>query len=137
MGESFLCPGSPQLGIGEGEPDLFHFTRLEISGETIDLGTEKGGIGDIFLETFFSADVNTITFQVHAQEIAPGIHSGQSDGVFAFAAGQLEGQRVVILKKFRPLSCHAFGVLKNIGKGLYRGESDQLFLAHLAKVKIV
>lgn len=135
MGEPFSRFGSPELGVGEGEPDLFHFTLLEIGGEAIDLGAEEGGIGNMLLEALLCSDVDTIAFEVDAQEIAPGIYAGQSNGVFAFSAGQLEGERVVVLKEPSPLSGHAFGILEHVGEGLYRSKTDQLFLAHLIKVR--
>jgi len=54
MGEPFTGLGFPQLGIWKGEPDLFHLTGLKIGGEAIDLGAEKGGVGNIFLQAFLA-----------------------------------------------------------------------------------
>ena len=137
MCEPFPGFGSSQLGVGEGEPDLGHFTGLEIGGKTIDLGTEEGGVGKVFPQTCLCADVDAIAFQVYAQKIPLGVHPGQSDGVFSFTAGQLQGEGTVIFEEFRPFSRHAFRVLEDVGEGEDRRETDQFFLAHGAKLNKV
>lgn len=134
--QSFTGLGLSQLGVGEGEPNLFYFSRLEIGGESVDLCTEEGGVGNIFLQAFFGADVDPIAFEVYAQEIAMGVHFSQAHCVFAFTAGQLQGQGVVGFEESGPAAGHVFGVLKDIGESLYCGKTDQLFLAHGAKVRI-
>jgi hypothetical protein len=130
-------PGGPrlsELGVGEGQPDLGDFRRVEIRRQFIDVGTQEGGVRDLFFQAFFGADVDAVAFHVYAEEIMLGIHFGQSDGIFAFPAGELQGEGVGVFEKDAPLPGHAFRVLEDVGEGFDRFETDEFFLAHEAKV---
>jgi hypothetical protein len=94
------------------------------------MGAEEGGIGDVGFEGLFCADVDAVAFDIDAEEVAGGVHSGEADGVFAFSAGEFEGEGVVVLKEVLPIPRHAFGVLEDVGEGFYGFEADEFFLAH-------
>ena len=95
---------------------------------------EEGGVAELFFEAFFCADIEAVAFQVDAEKVSVGVHLCEPHGVFAFSAGEFEGERVGILKKPSPMSRHPFRVLEDIGKKLYRFESDEFFLAHWREV---
>jgi len=61
------------------------------------------------------------------------IHFGEADGIFAFSAGQLQGEGVVIFEEGAPLPCHSFGILEDVGEGFDGFETDEFFLAHNGK----
>ena len=131
-------PGGPrlsELGVGEGQPDLADFRRVEIRRQFIDVGPQEGGVSDHFFQAFFSADVDAVAFHIYAEEIVLRVHFGQADGIFAFSAGQLQGEGVGVFEKGAPLPCHAFRVLEDIGEGFDGFETDEFFLAH-GEVKI-
>lgn len=91
---------------------------------------QEGGIGDLFFQAFFCADVDAITFHIYAEEIMLGVHFGEADGIFAFSAGQLQGEGVGVFEEGAPLPCHAFRVLEDVGEGFDGFETDEFFLAH-------
>lgn len=130
MGETPGGAGFSQLGVGEGQPDPGDFVGCEIFGKFIDMGAEKGGVGDVGFETGFCPDIDPVAFEVDADEIAVGVHFGETDGVFAFAAGQLEGEGMGIFEKGGPLAGHSFGILEDVGKGFDRFEANEFLLAH-------
>ena len=126
-------PRLPELWVGEGQPDLADFRRVEIRRQFIDVGAQKGGIGDLFFKAFFGADIDAVAFHVYAEEIVLWVHFGEADGIFAFSAGQLQGEGVGVFEKGAPLPCHAFRVLEDIGEGFDGFETDEFFLAHNGK----
>src|SRR5579872_4083011 len=130
MREPFAGFGSSELRVWEGEPYLFHFTGLEIGGDLVDLGAQEGGVGNIVLQAFFSADIDTVALEVHAEKITLRVHFCQPDGVFAFAAGEFQGEGVIVAEESAPLAGHAFGILKDVGERFDRFEADEFFLAH-------
>jgi hypothetical protein len=121
------------LGVGEGEPDLGDFVFIEIVGKFIDMSAEEGGVGDFLFQALFCADIETVAFDVNAEEIAVGIHFAEADCIFAFATGKLEGEGVVVFEEGRPLAGHSFRVLEDVGEGFDRFESDELLLTHRAQ----
>ena len=127
-------PRLSELWVGEGQPDLADLIFDEIGGQLIDMRAEEGGIGDLFFQAFFCADIDTVAFHVYAEKIMLWVHFGEADGVFAFSAGQLQGEGMVVFEKGAPLPCHAFRVLEDVGEGFDGFETDEFFLAHEAKV---
>lgn len=97
------------------------------------MGPQEGGVADVLLEALFRTDVEAVAFDIDPEEVAIGVHLGQADGIFALAAGQFEGEGVVIFEKGGPAACHPFRVLEDIGKGFQRFEPDEFLLAHGGK----
>jgi len=82
------------------------------------------------LKTSFGADVEAVALEVYADEIAVGMYFCQPDSVLAFAAGEFQGDGVVVAEEMAPLAGHAFGILKDVREGFNRFEADKLFLTH-------
>lgn len=130
MGQAAGCTRLPELGVGEGEPDRGDLVFGKVGGQLVDLGAEEGGVGEVGLKGIFGADIEAVAFDVDAEKVAVRVHFGQTGGVFALTAGELEGNGVFILEKGVPLAGHAFGVLQDVREGFYRFEADEFLLTH-------
>ena len=99
------------------------------------MGAKEGGVWDVIFEALLCADIETVAFDVDAEEIVVGVHFGESDGIFAFAAGQLKCEGVGIFEEGGPLAGRSFGILEDVGKGFDGFEADEFLLAHSGKIR--
>ena len=91
---------------------------------------QEGRVDEIVFQAFLRADVDPVAFDVDTQEISLRVKLGQPDGVFAFTAGEFEGEGMIVLEKGRPFSRHSCRVLKDVREGFDGFEADEFLLAH-------
>ena len=70
------------------------------------------------------------TFLIDADKVAVRIHLRQTYRVLAFAAGQLQRNRVVVFKMIFPRAFDVFRVLQHVAKRFNLGKAHQFFLTH-------
>ena len=98
------------LRVAEGEPYLLHLAPGEEVVYDFDVGTQEGHVLQPFLQGLRSPRPHACSLDVDADEVDVGKHLGQSDGVFALAAAQLQHDGVLIVEVlFSPVALHLKG----------------------------
>ena len=120
------------LGVGEGDPDLADFVGREILGDVVDMGSQESNIVEVFGDRGFGTRPHAVAFDVHADVVDVGVEAGQSHGIIAFAAGELNHDGVVVAKDGLPISFGGFGILDvvRVGEGGILREFDEFGFAH-------
>jgi hypothetical protein len=109
---------------------------VEVIRDFVDLAAHKSHILKVFRNGFFSTHPDPVSFQVYADEISLRIDPCQTQRIFSFATGKLQGDGVVILEIGFPLSLHVLRVLEDVGKIGDFCETNEFFLAHDERLRI-
>ena len=120
------------LGVGEGDPDLVDFVGREILCDVIDMGSQESNIVEVFGDRGFGPRPHAVAFDIHADVVDVGVEAGQSHGIIAFAAGELNHDGVVVAEKGVPVSFRFLGILKieRVRKLVVLGKFDEFGFAH-------
>ena len=120
------------LGVGEGDPDLVDFVGREILCDVIDMGSQESNIVEVFGDRGFGTRPHAVALDIHANVVDVGVEAGQSHGIIAFAAGELNHDGVVVAKDGLPVSFGGFGILDvvRVGEGGILREFDEFGFAH-------
>ncbi len=120
------------LGVGEGDPNFMDFVGREILGDVIDLGSQESNIVKLLGDRGFGTRPHAVAFDIHADVVDVGVEAGQSHGIIAFAAGELNHDGVVVAKDGLPVSFGGFGILDvvRVGEGGILREFDEFGFAH-------
>jgi hypothetical protein len=131
VGESFFDFTPPKLRIGEGDPDLLHFSGCKIFSDPIDLGAEERNVVQSLDSGGFCPHPKAIAFDVDSDEISLRMQAGQANGILSLTAGQLKCNGLIVLKMCMPVARHVFWELKDLFEGFQFGKSYQFFLSHV------
>ena len=127
------------LRIAEREPDLLHLAFSEEAVYNLYVRAQKRHVLKSFAERLRSAGPHACALNVYANEVDVGEHLRQPHRILAFAAAQLEHNRVVVLEiHLAPMSLHVerhiIGyrerILKHVLVSLHIGELRQFSFAH-------
>ncbi len=99
------------LGVGEGDPDFVDLVGREILGDVIDMGSQESNIVEVFGDRGFGTRPHAVAFDIQTNVVDVGVEPGQSHGIIAFAAGELNHDGVVVAKDGLPVSFGCFGIL--------------------------
>lgn len=134
----------PGKRIGKRDPYLVHFTRSEKMIDDLDACAEESGVRDALFECIFSAFPETVAFDIHADKVSFRELPRQPDGIFAAAAGEFEGDWMVVPEMLHlPLAFQIDGLhtragerrllyivaLVHVREGEYFGEFAEFVLA--------
>ena len=126
-----------RMWVGEGDPNLGNLVLTKEMLDLVDTGAEKRHILHAFLVRLLQAAPNAGTLDVDTYIIYITMGAGQTDGVFAFAATQLQHDGIVVVEEVGvpfSLQWEAFGhdtfiaVFEQVRKGLVLRKSLKFVL---------
>ena len=91
LGRDALCPFLVLgLGIGEGQPDLVDFTGRKEVVDELNLGAQEGHVVQALLHARLGTAPETVSLDVHTDEVPLGVPAGEAHGVFPLAATEFQ-----------------------------------------------
>ena len=97
--EPFFRPAALELGIGKGDPDFGDLALGEKPSQELHTRAQKPYVGHPSLGRSLGTAPHASPLDVDADVVAQRIALGQSDGVFALAAAQLQHDGPVVLEE--------------------------------------